>query len=278
LKSPVYIEINIPFTDVEKAQIIEALLAEMGFESFVMDESMLQAYIQEQQFFKEEIEKLLQNLEVNDFYYKRIEPENWNAVWESNFQPIEVDGQIRVRASFHDSNTKYPIEIIIEPKMSFGTGHHATTWQVMKHMLDLDFQGKNVLDFGAGTGILSILAKKLGAATVVAVDNDPQCIENAFENFARNRTPEIQLIAGDIRIIGDKDFDVVIGNITRNTILEYLPEIAAKTRQRGFFIASGFYLSDLELIINPAAGFELKFISSLNKDNWCAALFQKEIF
>lgn len=259
--------------------ILTAALADIGFESFSDEEDVLKAYIQEQHYDSALLQNILQEYQPNfGFSYKvnTVETRNWNAIWEENFQPISIPGKLHVRALFHTPDPSYPLEIVIQPKMSFGTGHHATTYQVMDLMLGHNFQAKKVMDFGTGTGILAILAKKLGAAEVWAVDNDPQCIENASENFEINHTPGIHLQLGDINTSGNEVYDIIIGNITRNIILEFLPSIAAMLAKNGLFIASGFYEADLPMLKEQAAAAGIVLQSHTVKDSWCAALFKKE--
>jgi ribosomal protein L11 methyltransferase len=255
--------------------MLQAYMADAGFESFTEDDNVLCGYIRKEDFLLSLLQDMLSRFELPPPAINEIEPENWNAVWESNFQPIDIPGKLLVRAQFHEPRPEYPMEIVIEPKMSFGTGHHATTWQVMNIMFKLDFAGRKVLDFGTGTGILAILAQKLGAKEVWAIDYDPQCIENSEENFSINGSEDIRLLEGDIRAVNSGGFDVIIGNITRNVILEFLPEIATRLAPSGFFIASGFYREDLPLINFPASELGLELITNTEKDKWCAALFQK---
>src|ERR1017187_676357 len=161
-------------------EILTAVFAEIGFESFESEDNWLKAYIREDLFNPDLLRKTCDEYQPQfsfDYSIVRIPFQNWNAVWESNFQPVSIDHRLRIRAVFHDSDPSFPLEIVIQPKMSFGTGHHATTYLIMEAMLDLDFQSKKVMDFGSGTGILAILAHKLGSREVWATDNDRQCIE-----------------------------------------------------------------------------------------------------
>lgn len=274
-----WIEANFNATDKTTLEIVVAMLAEIGFESFVEEENILRAYIIGSQFDENNFDSVITQLKENfqfDYDLKNIPYQNWNALWESNFTPVELPGELRVRALFHDPDPSFPLEIIIQPKMSFGTGHHATTSQVMQLMLGLDFSNKKVLDFGTGSGILAILAKKLGASYIRAIDNDLQCIENAAENFELNDCNGISLSLGDIRNEEESFFDIIIANITRNTILEYMNEIAHHLLPESYFICSGFYVEDLALITTEAKAKSLKFIKNTELDRWCAALFVKD--
>jgi ribosomal protein L11 methyltransferase len=259
--------------------ILTAELADIGFESFTEEDGKLKAFIQQGIYAEAELNKLCDRL-LHKFPFsyktKEIAPQNWNNVWESNFPDITVEDKIHVRALFHEPKPEFPIEIVIQPKMSFGTGHHATTWGVMKLMLEIDFKGKKVFDFGTGTGILAILAHKLGAREIWAVDNDAQCIENSEENIEMNHAEEIKLALGDITAFPNITYDIIIGNITRNVILAFLPEIATKLNPNGVFIASGFYEEDLALIENAAAPLALTLKTQQVRDKWCAAVFTKQ--
>ncbi len=273
-----YLEAEFSSPQQDVFEILMAELADIGFESFTEEEDSLKAFIQKDIYAEADFSELCDRLlHKFPFSYKlrEIAPQNWNAVWESNFPDITVDDKVHVRAQFHEPKPEYPIEIVIQPKMSFGTGHHATTWSVMKLMLDIDFSHKKVFDFGTGTGILAILAQKLGATEIWAVDNDPQCIENSEENFELNDTQEIKLALGDITAFQNNTYDIIIGNITRNVILAFIGQIATNLKQNGVFIASGFYENDLAVIEEAAAALSLKLKTMQSRDNWCAAVFTK---
>jgi ribosomal protein L11 methyltransferase len=273
-----YQEVSIKSSFPDAYDILTAVLAEIGFESFDDEGGTLKAYIPENTFDTKLLEETLsqyRELFLFEYSIRKIPYQNWNAVWESNFQPISIENKLRVRAVFHTPDPGYPLELIIQPKMSFGTGHHATTWLVMNAMLDLDFHGKKVMDFGTGTGILAILANKLGASDVWAVDNDPQCTENARENFELNHTNDIHIATGDISAFSEPVFDIIIGNITRNVIIEFIADISAKLQHSGLFIASGFYEDDIRILKEEADKHGLKLLKTNLKDKWCMAVFQK---
>ena len=203
---------------------VEILIAELGyagFESFVETENGVTAYIQKEEW-KESILEDIQILASEEFTISfessEIEQVNWNAEWEKNFDPIEVDGKCVVRAPFH-SETKVPYEIVIEPKMSFGTGHHETTYMMLQHILENDFKGKTVLDMGCGTAVLAILAEMRGAATLDAIDIDEWCVENSEENIQRNNCKNITVRLGDASLLAGKSYEVIIANINRNILL-----------------------------------------------------------
>src|SRR6185437_2870139 len=260
--------------------IMTACLAEIGFESFETNDLTLNAYIPEGLFdagtLKQTCDKYLSFFPFQYTLHK-IPYQNWNRIWESDFKPVTVGDQLRVRAVFHDPDPSIPLEIVIQPKMSFGTGHHATTYLVMELMLGLNFKDRTVLDFGAGTGILGILANKLGAKYVWAVDNDPQCIENAAENFAVIDCQTIHLALGGAEAAGLDLYDIIIANITRNTIVENFEVINLKLQPNGLFIASGFYEEDLKVINKMAAPQKFTLKQWKTMDKWCAAVYQKDM-
>ena len=274
-----YLEISFLSNEQDTYDILMAGLSDIGFDSFTEEEGNLKAYIPLQAYdealFNEYINDSRQRLNFS-YTSKNIPYENWNAVWESNFQPISIGNKLRVRAVFHEPDPSFEMELVIQPKMSFGTGHHATTWLVMDSLLKTSVAGKKVMDFGTGTGILIILAQKLGASPCFAVDNDPNCIENSEENFQLNHTGNIMLKLGDIRSFDETDYDIIIGNITRNVIIEFLPEISSRLKKAGSFIGSGFYESDLEILKEKASAFGLNLIHTTTKDQWCTATFNKE--
>jgi ribosomal protein L11 methyltransferase len=275
-----YLEFSFSSDSEYAYDILTAELADLGFESFTEEDKELKAYIRQGELNQNELEETLSRL-LHKFPFtysqKEIAPQNWNAVWESNFPDILVGDKLRVRAVFHEPDPKYPIEIIIQPKMSFGTGHHATTWLMMNEMLNLEFKNKAVFDFGTGTGILAILAAKLGASDIVAVDNDPQCIENSAENFELNGTRGITLSLGDITALPKvKNFDIIIGNITRNVILQFLPQIKERLKENGLFLASGFYEDDLEILSQEASALGMRLQRHAVRDKWCMAVIKRD--
>jgi ribosomal protein L11 methyltransferase len=276
----VYYEVTLESSAPFAYDILTAGLSEIGFESFENEGDLLKAYIPENAYNADLLTETCayyQNLFDFNYSVAAIPSQNWNAVWESNFQPITVDQRLRVRAVFHESDPSFPLELVIQPKMSFGTGHHATTWLVMQAVLDIDFHNKRVFDFGTGTGILAILANKIGATDVWAVDNDPQCTENASENLELNGCKGIHLATGDINNFEGNIYDIVIGNITRNVIIAFLDDISSKLQSKGLFIASGFYEEDVPLLAEHAEKAGLALIKTNTKDKWCMAIFQKMI-
>ncbi len=259
-----------PWTD-----ILIAELGELGFESFVETETGLLAYIQEDDW-KEDILKeasTLQRPEAKiEWSLKKIQQQNWNAEWEKNFQPIHVGNSCMVRAPFHEA-TDVEFDIVIEPKMSFGTGHHETTHMMLKHILDTDLVGKSVLDMGCGTGVLAILAKMKGAESVDAIDVDEWCFLNTQENVERNNCTDIHVFQGDKGLLSDKKYDIILANINRNILLEDIPTYAECLNGKGMLFLSGFYLDDLDAISSKCGAYGLEFEKKLEKNNWVSAKY-----
>lgn len=274
--SAVYLEFDFkvaprePFSD-----ILMAELGTAGFESFAETEEGVLAYIQKELWNDGLLEGLysLENDQVEVIYsFKEVPQVNWNEEWEKNFEPIVVDGRCTVRAPFHEKgNTMY--DIVIEPKMSFGTGHHATTHMMIQHLMDTDLEGKDVLDMGCGTGVLAILAEKEGAAHVDAIDIDNWCYENSVENAQRNNCSKIDVFEGDASLLKGRSYDVIIANINRNILLEDLPAYVSCLRKGGVLLLSGFYEGDIPMIREKCESLSLNFAQKLEKNLWVALKF-----
>ena len=257
---------------------VEILIAELGyegFESFVETDEGVTAYIQKDEW-HDNIMKDIQILNSGEFQisytFEEIEQTNWNEEWEKNFNPIIVDDICAVRAPFHEKfNTKY--EIVIEPKMSFGTGHHETTHMMIQHILKNDFTNKTVLDMGCGTGVLAILAEKKGAKSVDAIDIDNWCYINSLENVERNNCNHITVLEGDANLLNGKHYDVIIANINRNILLEDIKVYANCLDKNGILFLSGFYSSDISFIEAECNRFMLKLDEKTEKNNWVALKF-----
>jgi ribosomal protein L11 methyltransferase len=268
----IYIEYIFTVTPKEPAtEILIAELGEVGFESFVENENGVVAYIQKSDWNA----NLLANIFVLnsnefqiEFTQKEVAQTNWNAEWEKNFSPIEVDNLVSVRAPFHENaNLKY--DIVIEPKMSFGTGHHETTHMMIQHLLQLDLQDKKVLDMGCGTGILAILAEMRGATKLDAIDIDNWCYINSIENIARNNCKHITALEGDASLIKGK-YDVIIANINRNILLNDMHIYANALYKNGTLLLSGFYKSDIDIINTEVEKYQLTFVKQIERNNWVA--------
>ncbi len=256
-------------------EILIAELGEVGFESFVETENGVNAFIQEtdwNQDILQDIYVLNSNEFEIQFTFEKIDQVNWNKEWEKNFDPIVVDNICSVRAPFHDQpNTEY--DIIIEPKMSFGTGHHETTHMMIQHLLKTDLTQKKVLDMGCGTGVLAILSEMRGAAPIDAIDIDNWCYLNTVENVERNNCKHISVYEGDASLLSSRSYDVIIANINRNILLNDMKIYAASLRPGGTLFLSGFYKEDLDLITNECLKNNLVFVDSFNRNNWIAASY-----
>ncbi|MFO0321197.1 MAG: 50S ribosomal protein L11 methyltransferase [Bacteroidota bacterium] len=258
------------------SDILIALLADLGFESFTESETGIEAYIQE--IF--ENETLIKELSFEDFsfsYVKTIIPKtNWNEEWEKNFNPVYVDDLVCIRADFHPQSKNIKHEIIITPKMSFGTGHHDTTWLICKTMFGIPFANTEVLDMGCGTGILGILAKKLGAAKVLGIDIDDWSIENAIENSSVNQTEQIKFEKGDASILPKQEtFEVILANINKNVLKKDLPNYFTCLKKNGFLLLSGFFKADVDELKNTATHIGFIFIESYDKNDWAVMKLKK---
>lgn len=257
----------------------EILIAELGyagFESFVENEQGVIAYIQKEDHKEGVLDAIfiLQSDEFNINYVKEeIEQVNWNAEWEKNFNPILIEETVYIRAPFHEKLPNIKWDIIIEPKMSFGTGHHQTTHMMVKHLLKLDVNNKSVLDMGCGTGVLAIMAKKLGALTVDAIDIDNWCYLNSIENIARNNCEDIQVYEGDASLLLNKKYDVIIANINRNILIHDIKTYCNVLNENGTIILSGFYQEDIHLIDIEVSKYGLKIETIEEMQNWVAVKY-----
>ena len=274
-----YIQILFTLEPVQPAsEILMAKLAQIGFESFVELEQGLEAYIPQTDFKEESLQEvsLLKNSEFSiEYTTSTIAPKNWNEVWESDFKPIVVDNRCAVRADFHEPIAA-DYELIITPKMSFGTGHHQTTYMMLQHVLDLELEGATVLDMGCGTGVLAILAVKKGASSADAIDIEPWCFENTKENALLNACNNIQAYEGDAGLLVGKKYDLIIANINKNVLLQDIPTYASCLNDKGTLLLSGFYASDIEDIKRVCTSVQLEYTSHLEKENWVAVKFSKQ--
>lgn len=267
-----YLEIKIDIDPVIMARdIVVAELGEIGFESFVESEEGVDAYIQES-LFNEELMKNLSCFNHTDFkvtYIKNfIKEQNWNEVWEQSFDPINVNDQCMVRAPFHEPNATIEFDIIIEPKMSFGTGHHETTFLMIQELVGMDLNAKTVLDMGCGTGVLAILAEQKNAAKILAVDIDDWAFENTVDNIAKNNCSKIEVLKGGAECIQNKKFDVVIANINRNILLQDLKNYSNTLNKNGHVLLSGFFSSDKDLLMEEANKNGLTLSTINSKNDW----------
>lgn len=274
----IYIEYTFEVTPKEPTtEILIAELGALGFESFVENENGVIAYIQKEDWNKDILNDVfvLNSEEFSIQYeHKEIEQTNWNEEWEKNFNPIQVDDLVSIRAPFHENpNLKY--DIVIEPKMSFGTGHHETTHMMVQHLIDLDVANKKVLDMGCGTGILAIFAEMKGAQPIDAIDIDAWCYENSLENVERNNCKHISVYKGDASLLKEKKYDVIIANINRNILLNDMETYTNCLTEKGVLLLSGFYSEDIPVIDNEVSKYSLTLKDTIQRNNWVALQYQK---
>jgi len=266
------IQVSIDVADEAVKDMMIAELADLGFDGFEETETGLLSYIALAGFDGEltsGLEELVNRYGLT-YTSNAIDKQNWNALWESNFEPVLVDDFVGVRANFHDSfNGVVEHDIIITPKMSFGTGHHGTTYSVMQLMRGIDFKGQSVFDFGTGTGLLAILAHKLGAGDILAVDNDDWCIENASENIIVNNAQSIEIHKVDNAKL-NKKFSIIIANINKNIILDNLAFLAEATVPGGVVLLSGLLVEDEPEIESACAALGWKHQETRTRNNWIA--------
>lgn len=265
-----------PSSDIQHDMLI-TMLAEIGFDSFMDDAMGLKAYCSADNRDDLAVENLLLEPSFSDIHLLKVEEmpdKDWNELWEASYQPVVVNERCRVCAPFHEPDSSFEFDLVIEPKMSFGTANHETTAQIIQLMLETDFQGKEVLDMGSGTAVLAILAKKLGAARTVAIDNDEWAYRNAFTNTELNGVSDIEIILGDASSI-QGSFDVVLANINRNILLRDMHLYVAAMRPDAHIFFSGFYSEDLESIKAEAERLGLHYCRHLSRNNWVAAEFVK---
>ncbi len=281
-----YIAVHIkitPFSE-ERAEIVEAEIADLGFDSFTVEAPLLNAFIPKDQFSEPNLKTLLGGFDGGDFTVSHsvelVKEQNWNAVWESDFEPVVVDGQVTVRAPYHKDLPRTRINVVINPQMSFGSGHHQTTSMMIGQLLaeGKALRGKAVLDMGCGTGILAIVAAKLGAAVPVhAVDIDPTCVRSAQANARRNRVPhKIITVCGDASVLIRGQYDYVLANINRNILLADMASyVRALKPLGGRIFLSGFYEADIPMLLEAAAKLGLAETGRRVTDDWALLVLQK---
>lgn len=275
----IYLSYNFEISPLELGrEILIAELGDVGFESFVETEVGVIAYIKKEDWHQ----NILSDIQILDsgefkiaFMQEEIAQINWNIEWEKNFNPIIIDKKVSIRAPFHNKPEHVDYDLIIEPKMSFGTGHHQTTHVMVQHLLDLDLARKSVLDMGCGTGILAIFAEKRGASFIDAIDNDAWCYENSVENVERNNCHHINVYEGDAALLKDKYYEVIIANINRNILLQDIKTYSACLKKDGILLLSGFYTEDIPTIEAEAQKYRLKKVNLKERDNWVGVKFIK---
>lgn len=272
-----YIELNIPVRDSFESEMLIAELAELPFDSFQEEDGLLKAYIPDVKLAdnKERADAILSERGVSGQRYIEIETQNWNAVWESQFEPVDVESKLVIRAPFHAPYGDGRTEIVIMPKMSFGTGHHATTYLMTAEMSEHDFEGKTVLDMGSGTGVLAILAAKMGAVSVDAVDIDEWAYNNSLENIEMNGVSDVvHPVMGDVSAIRGKRYDTVLANINRNILLADMPAYVEILAGDGELMVSGILERDIEDISRRAVELGLWPSGQRLREGWAALSFR----
>jgi len=274
-----YYEITIPVKNLDQTdiEILSAVIFSMGCESIVDQVTSLLVYIEEDLYtedFKEQLKELSGRYGLHTEAVQ-IEDRNWNEEWEKDFQPVQVEDKCMVRAPFHPKLESVQVDIVIEPKMSFGTGHHETTWLVLYKMSQLDFVGKKVLDMGSGTGVLAIYAIKLGAVSADAIDIDTWAYENCKENAATNETPEVNPLLGDASLLTNQQYDIILANINRNILVQDMHLYVQVMNPSAKLIVSGFFSNDMSVVQQQAEASGLIFQSHLLKNNWTMMEFVK---
>lgn len=259
--------------------ILSATIAEMGFESFVEDETGTLAYIQSDQFDTNRLDEILNDFPIEAeiiYSFKAIEEKNWNEEWEKNyFQPLIIDDRCIIQSTFHKVPATYEYNIFIDPKMAFGTGHHQTTELMIREILKEDFNGKSVLDMGTGTAILAILASMRGADPITAIDIDKWAYDNAIENLNLNGIDNITVEIGGAELLVSETYDVILANINRNILLNDIHAYTKVLNNGGVLYMSGFYVEDIPVITEECNKNGLTFTHNTTKDNWTAVKFVK---
>ena len=286
MNSQEYIEVSIrinPFTE-ENSEILMAELEDIPFESFTAEEPYLKCYIQKDLYSPQMLKVILSGLDesafsIEEFNARLIPPVNWNAQWESQFDPIVVDRKCTIKAPFHKDLPRTRFNITIEPHMAFGTGHHQTTYMMCRALLqnEVAIKGKTVLDMGCGTAILAILAAKLGAARVYGIDIDAVAASSAFDNARRNRVGrKVETYCGDASLLQMGKYDIILANINRNILIQDMASYARSMKRQGLLFVSGFYTGDKDAVIESASQQGFEFIAADNMEDWCCIKFAKK--
>jgi len=277
-----YIQVTFSFTTIQEYQqdLLISELADIGFNTFEDTDNGFSAFVDYASYSQETLAEALAQFD-GEFEYvftvTEIAAENWNEEWEKNFEPLIIDERCYVRATFHADQPHYKYQIVIDPKMAFGTGHHQTTTMMMQYILDADTADKVILDMGCGTGILAILAAKKGAQELIAIDNDEVCYLSAIENSALNGIDNITVLCGGKEVIPKQQFDLILANINRNILLDQIPVYAEVLKAGGDIYFSGFYESpDLQLIREACELLKINYIGHKKIGDWVAAQFKKE--
>ena len=267
-----YFEVDFKIKDlIPNREILTYRLGEVDFESFTEEDYGLKAYIQESLYNKEAIEEIVSELNALtsiSFTSNLIQDENWNKTWEENFDPIYVEDKCVIRAPFHSIEKDFDYDIIIEPQMSFGTGHHETTYLIVKSLLELELSNKRLLDMGCGTGVLAILAEKLGAKSIQAIDIDEWAYNNTLQNIELNNSKEITPFLGGAKLISKDPFDVIIANINKNILIKDMECYAKSLKLNGYLLLSGFFTTDVNDLTKVANSLGMEVVSQIEKNTW----------
>ena len=274
-----YLEFVIParsWSSTEK-EILFAKMGQIGFEGFVEGDDDIQAFINEEAYVADDLNQLIDELAAFNikvqYRFHRTEDQNWNEEWEKKFNPVVIDEGVLIRAPFHDSSADLECTLVIEPKMSFGTGHHHTTKLMIREMGSYSMEGKKVLDMGCGTGVLGIYACKQGASRVLGVDNDQWAYENALENIKRNEVANMEVRLGDVGVLYKDSFDIILANITRNTLVRDMSVYTEHLLDQGLMVISGILAEDVQFVLNEAYRCKLKHLSTGEASNWISLTF-----
>ncbi len=286
MNSQEYIEVTVrisPFSE-ENAEIVTAEICSLPYESFCTEDESLKCYIQKELYDAKALKVVLSGLDGLGFSVQAsaslMPAVNWNALWESQFNPITVDGKCTIKASFHEGLKRTRFNITIDPKMAFGTGHHQTTYMMCRAMLENEaaIRGKVVLDMGCGTAVLAILAAKMKASKVYGIDIDAVAAVSAYDNARANRVgKQVETYCGDASLLQRNTYDVILANINRNILLQDIPTYSLSLHRDGLLFVSGFYMEDMPMITAMASGSGLEYVSHDTIDNWCCIKFQKQV-
>jgi len=272
-----YIELTVEVQPREQgSDVLIAQLSELGYESFVESSSGFLAYILQDTFDEGSVKAMFEEYSsvFQVHYFTKIIPQqNWNKEWESNFQPIDIEGKCFIHAPFHEPKNDYQFNIVIEPKMSFGTGHHDTTQLMISNLMNLDVSKKSLLDMGCGTGILAILASKLGANPILAIDIDEWSFQNTIENLEKNKITNVSTLQGDASLLHLRKFDIILANINKNILLRDLKFYCHSLESNGHLLISGFFITDAEELTLKATSLGLHFINSSISNDWAVLHF-----
>lgn len=276
-----YLEFEIPIRSWSRneQEILMAKLSQIGFEGFVEKDDLIQAYILRDNYSGDTFHQLIDDLSHTGIHvqyrFHETAEQNWNEEWEKKFTPVVIRNRVLIRASFHGAENDLPCTLIIEPKMSFGTGHHQTTRMMIEEMMDHDLKGKRVLDMGCGTGVLGIFACRLGAGPVVGIDHDQWAYENALENVERNGATAMEIRLGNVSSLSDEVFDVVLANISKNTLVQDIPAYNAHLSGGGLLLVSGILAEDVQFVLNAAYQSGLDHLNTREEANWISLSFVK---